>query len=224
MVDFTPLSIFASRRGSEQRKETPRNQRTCRLFPRLGFPLWNPSSEAPPFQGTPKGGNPSFSTESLEARWSLFWGKGANHCVVCPSGHVLCSLLFSPWPPARAAAACPLWPSGLLGHVLGATTECGGFGFQGPKNRGPESQRLCDFSPARPATKPPPFRNTPADLWPHPPPRWAPRGRTKFQRKGRAELKVFCGCCQSVKGRKLGGLVVLGGVEYIPIRLRFFEN
>jgi len=40
-----------------------------------------------------------------------------------PFGSQPLQFFISPWPPARAAAACPLWPSGLLGHVLGATTE-----------------------------------------------------------------------------------------------------
>src|ERR1039458_2577714 len=54
-VDFTSLYIFVSRRGSEQRKETPKKQRQCRHLPRLGFPLWNPSSEAPPLQDRKSG-------------------------------------------------------------------------------------------------------------------------------------------------------------------------
>jgi hypothetical protein len=121
-------------------------------FPRLGFPLWNPSSEAPPYKVRPKGEtHPSPPLESKSVEPLL--GERRKPLRGLPCGARFLKDLFSPWPSARAAAACPLWPSGLLGHVLGATTERGGFGFQGPEVRGPESQRLSDLSPARPCHK-----------------------------------------------------------------------
>ena len=79
-LDFTPLFIFVSRRGSGQRKETPRKQRQCRHLPRLGFPLWTPLSEAPPLQGMTKGGNPSPLRRERQicSRLRGPWGSGAN--------------------------------------------------------------------------------------------------------------------------------------------------
>src|ERR1035441_8145626 len=68
-----------SRRGSKQRKETPKRQRQCRHLPRLGFPLWTPSSEAPPLQGMTKGGNPSPLRRERQccSRLRGPWGSGA---------------------------------------------------------------------------------------------------------------------------------------------------
>ena len=148
-----------------------------RRSPRLGFPLWNPSSEAPPFQGIPKGGNPSFSTEILEARWSLFWGKGANHCVVCPSGHVLCSWLFSPHRRPTEGRGGPQRPDGA-GHWGKGHAEA--LDFRARKITGLKAKGLVIFPLPAHATKPPTFRFTPSDLWPHPPPRWAPTSGQNF--------------------------------------------
>ena len=63
----------------DERKHQGR-QRACRLFPRLGFPLWNPSSEAPPLQGMAKGGNPSPLRRERQicSRLRGPWGSGAN--------------------------------------------------------------------------------------------------------------------------------------------------
>jgi hypothetical protein len=98
-----------SRRGSGQRKETPKKQRQCRHLPRLGFPLWTPLSEAPPLQGMTKGGNPSPLRRERQicSRLRGPWGSGANRFVVCPLGHSLCSILFSLLPSARRG---PRWP------------------------------------------------------------------------------------------------------------------
>ncbi len=107
--------------GSGQRKKTPRRQRLCRHLPRLGFPLWNPPSEAPPLQGMAKGGNPSPLRRERQSGSRLRgpWGSGANRSVVCPSGHSLCRNLC----PAlytggqKAAAVAPVavrrLPAGL---------------------------------------------------------------------------------------------------------------
>ncbi|HEY5039252.1 MAG TPA: hypothetical protein VIJ93_09300, partial [bacterium] len=92
-------------------------------------PPWFPPLESL-FRGAPmtrndQRGKPIPTTARKAKLFSPTWslGEWRKPSVVCPLGHSLCSFLFSPWPPARAAAACPLWPSGLLGHVLGATTE-----------------------------------------------------------------------------------------------------
>jgi len=150
-VDFTPLYIFVSRRGSEQRKETPKKQRQCRHLPRLGFPLWNPSSEAPPLQGMAKGGNPSplRRERQIYSRLRGPWGSGASPPWLALWGTAF-AVLYFPLTAGKSGRGGPRCPAmaGLLGQM-----PCGGFGFQGPKKTGPESQRLCDLSPARPCHK-----------------------------------------------------------------------
>ena len=152
-------------------KRQARWQRQCRLFPRLGFPLWNPLSEAPPLQGTPKGGNPSFSTAEIEIGGASSWGKGADHCVVCPSGHGFELFIFT-LAAGKSGRGLPLvavWP---VGPRPGGDDREGRLWISGPvKDPGLKAKGPVIFPPPAHASKPPTFRNTPADLPPHPPPR-----------------------------------------------------
>ena len=60
-------------------------------LPRLGFPLWNPPSEAPPPKhGIPKGGNPSFSTAKLSECGGASLGGGWR-CLRPPGSPSHCS-------------------------------------------------------------------------------------------------------------------------------------
>ena len=141
-VDCMPLYIFVSRRGSEQRKETPKRQRQCRHLPRLGFPLWTPSSEAPPQQGMAKGGNPSplRRVRQNSSRLRGPWGSGANPPWFALRGTAFALIYFHPGrrqerPRPAPGGRCP------VGHQPGSKGLGGGFGFQGPERRGPESQK-----------------------------------------------------------------------------------
>jgi len=61
----------------------PSAQRACRALPRLGSPLWNPPSEAPPPEkGIPKGGNPSFSMRFCLVAHGASLGEGCARATV----------------------------------------------------------------------------------------------------------------------------------------------
>jgi len=79
-------------------------------------PPWFPPLDSL-FRGAPSARNDQrgkpIPTSASKAKffspsWSL--GEWRKPFVVCPLGHSLCIDLFLPWPSARAAAACPLWP------------------------------------------------------------------------------------------------------------------
>jgi hypothetical protein len=81
-------------------------------------PPWFPPLDSS-FRGAPSARNDQrgkpIPTTARKAKCSRLrgpWGSGANRFVVCPLGHVLCSLLFSPlaggrttWP--RPSPLCP---------------------------------------------------------------------------------------------------------------------
>jgi hypothetical protein len=111
-------------------------------LPRLGFPLWNPSSEAPPRQGMTKGGNPSplRRVRQIFSRLRGPWGSGANPSWFALRGTAFALIYFYPGrrqerPRPAPCGRCP------VGHQPGSKSLGGGFGFQGPESRGPESQK-----------------------------------------------------------------------------------
>jgi hypothetical protein len=108
------LSFFSSRQiGGVRRTETPRSKDRA-AFP----PPWFPPLESP-FRGAPfpryaQRGKPILLHRWNRNRWSLFWGKGANHCVVCPLGHGFELFIFT-LAVGKSGRGLPLvavWPVG----------------------------------------------------------------------------------------------------------------
>ena len=184
-VDSRPffIDVFFLEGLAARRKETPRRQRRCRHLPRLGFPLWNPSSEASPQQGMAKGGNPSPLRRERQS-CSRLRGPGgvAQTLRGLPFGSRPLQVFIFPSPSARAAAVAPV---SRYGGPVGAKAVRR-LWVSGPgKDSGLKAKGLMIFPPPTPfgchplsgfveCGKAACVRNTPADLSPHPPP-GAPR-------------------------------------------------
>ena len=86
--------------------------KTSRRSPRLGFPLWNPSSEAPPFSRNPQRGKPILpNTKGFLNVLGPFWGhRRAPRPPVRPLGLIF-DLFSSSWPRSGRGEAVTRPPS-----------------------------------------------------------------------------------------------------------------
>ena len=160
--------------AKSRRTETPRNQRPRRRSPALVSPFGIPLPRRPLYKERPKGEtHPHFGEKGkLVLALGPFWGKWRKPLPGLPFGSRLCSLLFSPHRRPEGGRGGPpvvqLWPGAKAKWWLW---------ILGPERRGLKAKGSLIF-PRPPfiqfvwyAAKPPTFRNTPADLPPHPPPR-----------------------------------------------------
>jgi hypothetical protein len=209
------FSLRGMEAGGERKRQGSKGR--AATSPALVSPFGIPLPRRPLSKEWPKGEtHPHFGEKGKVVLAFVVPGGVAQTLVVCPLGHSLCSWLFSPHRrpgEGRGGPSGRTVPARGKGHV-----EALGFS---PEKTGPESQRPCDLSPAHPLFAFDRERQSrlrfgslrqicrpirPQGL-PEP---VAPRtGKQQTKKTARAKGK----------GRKLGGLVVLGGVECIAIWL-----
>jgi hypothetical protein len=160
-------------------------------------PPWFPPLESP-FRGAPSARNGQrgkpIPTSARKAKWfSPSWslGEWRKPSVVCPLGHGLCSLFFSPHRRPGEGRGGPQRPDGA-GQ---GQRPCGGFGFQSRKRPGLKAKGPMIFPPP---TLYPSFRvcGKAASVSEHSSgfatpsaPRWLPGRQENNNRKGKAGLK-----------------------------------
>ena len=79
-------------------------------FPRLGFPLWNPPSEAPPYKVSQRG-KPILLHRGIKMPVEPLWGEWrAPRPWGTLAGHALCSYSFHLHRRPKGGRSGPLWP------------------------------------------------------------------------------------------------------------------
>ncbi len=117
-------------------------------------PPWFPPLESlfrgAPFPRNAQRGKPILLHRNFGSSVEPLLGERRKPLRGLPFGSRPLQLVIFPSPTANRG---PRWPPAAGRCRPLGQRPCGGFGFQGPKNHGPESQRLGDLSPARPCHK-----------------------------------------------------------------------